>query len=93
MLKAFHSAISAARFMFMPSTDYRPGYGEARKRFTRVFSPKMNFRRIPEFTSVTWGRTFLLRSVAIAYQGAKAVVASPKVEKGAWFFFAIGASG
>ena len=44
-------------FMFMPSTDYRPGYGEARKKVYKAFSPKMNFRRIPEFTSGTWDRT------------------------------------
>jgi 2-iminobutanoate/2-iminopropanoate deaminase len=68
-------------FMFMPGTQYRPGYGEARKAiYNGVFSddefPPNSGIYIP-----TLGPNVLLRSVAIAYRGDKSVVASPKVRK------------
>jgi 2-iminobutanoate/2-iminopropanoate deaminase len=68
-------------FMFMPGTKYRPGYGEARKAiYNGIFSddefPPNSGIYIP-----TSGPNVLLRSVAIAYRGAKTVVASPKVRK------------
>jgi 2-iminobutanoate/2-iminopropanoate deaminase len=68
-------------FMFMPGTQYRPGYGEARKAiYNRIFSddefPPNSGIYVP-----TLGANVLLRSVAVAYRGAKAIVASPKVRK------------
>jgi 2-iminobutanoate/2-iminopropanoate deaminase len=68
-------------FMFMPGTQYRPGYGEARKEvykgifFEDAFPPNSGIY-IPDL-----GRNVLLRSVAIAYCGTKTIVASPKVRK------------
>ena len=41
----------------------------------------MNFRRTPEFTSVTWDRTFCCAPWRSPIGGAKTVVASPKVRK------------
>ena len=68
-------------FMFMPGTQYRPGYGEARKAiYNGIFSddefPPNSGIYIP-----TLGANVLLRSVAIACRGAKTIVASPKVRK------------
>lgn len=68
-------------FMFMPGTKYRPGYGEARKAvYNGIFAddefPPNSGIYIPGL-----GPNVLLRSVAIAYRGAKAIVASPKVRK------------
>lgn len=68
-------------FMFMPGTEYRPGYGEARKAiYNGIFSddefPPNSGIYIP-----TLGPNVLLRSVAMAYRGTKTVIASPKVRK------------
>jgi 2-iminobutanoate/2-iminopropanoate deaminase len=68
-------------FMFMPGTQYRPGYGEARKIvYAGIFAddefPPNSGIYIP-----TLGPNVLLRSVAVAYRGAKTIVASPKVRK------------
>ena len=68
-------------FMFMPGTEYRPGYGEARKAiYNGIFSddesPPNSGIYIP-----TLGPHVLLRSVAMAYRGRKTVIASPKVRK------------
>ena len=68
-------------FMFMPGTKFRPGYGEARKAiYNGVFAddefPPNSGIYIP-----TLGPNVLLRSVAIAYRGAKTLVASPTVRK------------
>jgi 2-iminobutanoate/2-iminopropanoate deaminase len=68
-------------FMFMPGAKYRPGYGEARKAvYNGIFAddefPPNSGIYIPSL-----GPNVLLRSVAIAYRGAKAIVASPKVRK------------
>ena len=81
MLKGFHSATSAALSCSCPARIIAPDTAKRAKRFTRAFSPKMNFRRTPEFTSVTWDRTFCCAPSPIAYRGAKTVVASPKVRK------------
>jgi len=67
--------------MFMPGTQYRPGYGEARKAiYNGIFSddefPPNSGIYIP-----TLGANVLLRSVAIACRGARTIVASPKVRK------------
>lgn len=68
-------------FMFMPGTKYRPGYGEARKAvYNGIFAddefPPNSGIYIPAL-----GPNVLLRSAAIAYRGAKTIVASPKVRK------------
>ena len=68
-------------FMFMPSTDYRPGYGEARKKVYRGIFAEDEFPPNSGIYIRDLGPDILLRSVAIAYRGAKTIVASPKVRK------------
>ena len=68
-------------FMFMPSTDYRPGYGEARKKVYEGIFAEDEFPPNSGIYIRDLGPDILLRSVAIAYRGAKSVVASPKVRK------------
>jgi 2-iminobutanoate/2-iminopropanoate deaminase len=68
-------------FMFMPGTQHRPGYGEARK---AVYKGTFSDYEFPPNSGIympTLGSNVLLRSVAIAYRGAKTIVASPKVRK------------
>ena len=68
-------------FMFMPSTDYRPGYGEARKKVYKGIFAEDEFPPNSGIYIRDLGPDILLRSVAIAYRGAKSLVASPKVRK------------
>ena len=68
-------------FMFMPSTDYRPGYGEARKKVYKGIFAEDEFPPNSGIYIRDLGPDILLRSVAVAYRGAKTVVASPKVRK------------
>jgi 2-iminobutanoate/2-iminopropanoate deaminase len=68
-------------FMFMPSTDYRTGYGEARKRVYQDIFAEDEFPPNSGIYIGDLGPDILLRSMAIAYRGAKTVVASPKVRK------------
>ena len=68
-------------FMFMPSTDYRPGYGEARKKVYKGIFAEDEFPPNSGIYIRDLGPHILLRSMAIAYRGAKTVVASPKVRK------------
>ena len=68
-------------FMFMPNTDYRPGYGEARKKVYKGIFAEDEFPPNSGIYIRDLGPDILLRSVAIAYRRAKAVVASPKVRK------------
>ena len=68
-------------FMFMPSTDHRPGYGEARKKVYRGIFKEDEFPPNSGIYIRDIGRGIFLRSVAIAYRGVKTVVASPKVRK------------
>jgi 2-iminobutanoate/2-iminopropanoate deaminase len=68
-------------FMFMPSTDYRPGYGEARKKVYKGIFAEDEFPPNSGIYIRDLGPDILLRSVAIAYRGAKTIVASPKVRK------------
>jgi 2-iminobutanoate/2-iminopropanoate deaminase len=68
-------------FMFMPSTDYRPGYGEARKKVYKGIFAEDEFPPNSGIYIRDLGPDILLRSVAVAYSGAKTVVASPKVRK------------
>src|SRR5262245_62088130 len=65
-------------FMFIPSTDYRPGYGEARKKIYKSIFAEDEFPPNSGIYIRDLGPDILLRSVAIAYRGAKSVVASPK---------------
>jgi len=68
-------------FMFMPGTIHRPGYGEARK---KVYHGILSEDEFPPNSGIyipTLGGDILLRSVGIAYRGAKKVVASPKVRR------------
>ena len=68
-------------FMFMPSTDYRLGYGEARKENYKGIFAEDEFPPNSGIYIRDLGRDILLRSVAIAYRGTRTVVASPKVRK------------
>ena len=68
-------------FMFMPSTDYRPGYGEARKKVYQGIFAEDEFPPNSGIYIRDLGPDILLRSMAIAYRGTKTVVASPKVRK------------
>jgi 2-iminobutanoate/2-iminopropanoate deaminase len=68
-------------FMFMPSTDYRPGYGDARKKVYKGIFAEDEFPPNSGIYIRDLGPDILLRSVAIAYRGAKTIVASPKVRK------------
>ena len=68
-------------FMFIPGSEHRPGYGEARKAvYDGIFADDA-FPPNSGIYTPTLGSNVLLRSVAIGYRGAKAVVASPKVRK------------
>ena len=68
-------------FMFMPSTDYRPGYGEARKEVYKGIFAEDEFPPNSGIYIQDLGQDILLRSVAIAYAGKQTIVASPKVRK------------
>ena len=68
-------------FMFMPSTDYRPGYGEARKKVYKGIFAEDEFPPNSGIYIHDLGPDILLRSTAFAYRGAKTIVASPKVRK------------
>jgi len=68
-------------FMFMPSTDYRPGYGEARR---AVYAGVFSEDAFPPNSGIyirDLGKDILIRSAAMAYGGEKQIVASPKVRK------------
>jgi 2-iminobutanoate/2-iminopropanoate deaminase len=67
--------------MFMPGTDYRPGYGEARKKVYKGIFAEDEFPPNSGIYIRDLGSDILLRSMAIAYRGAKTIVASPKVRK------------
>ncbi len=68
-------------FMFMPSTDYRPGYGEARKKIYQGIFAEDEFPPNSGIYIRDLGPNILLRSVAVAYRGAQTIIASPKVRK------------
>src|ERR1044072_7273887 len=75
MPKGFHWAISAARSCSCPARIIALDTAKRAKGFTKKFSPNAGIyiRYL--------GPDILLRSMAIAYRGAKTVVASPKVRK------------
>jgi 2-iminobutanoate/2-iminopropanoate deaminase len=66
-------------FMFMPGTQYRPGYGEARKRVYQGVFAEDAFPPNSGIYIRSLGENILLRSMAIAYRGEQKVVTSPKV--------------
>jgi 2-iminobutanoate/2-iminopropanoate deaminase len=68
-------------FMFMPSTQYRPGYGKARKEVYQNIFAEDEFPPNSGIYIQDLGRDVLLRSVAMAYVGRQTLVASPKVRK------------
>jgi 2-iminobutanoate/2-iminopropanoate deaminase len=68
-------------FMFIPGTKYRPDYGEARRAVYRGVFADDEFPPNSGIYIPALGANVLLRSVAIGYRGAKAIVASPKVRK------------
>jgi len=68
-------------FMFLPSTDLRPGYGEARKEVYKNIFAEDEFPPNSGIYIRDLGQDILLRSVAIAYDGKQTIVASPKVRK------------
>ena len=66
-------------FMFIPGTEYRPGYGEARK---EIYKGVFNEAEFPPNSGIyirSLGQNILLRSMAIAYHGKQTIVTSPKV--------------
>ena len=66
-------------FMFMPGTQYRPGYGDARR---EIYQGVFTEDRFPPNSGIyirSLGRDILLRSMAIAYRGQQTIVTSPKV--------------
>jgi 2-iminobutanoate/2-iminopropanoate deaminase len=67
--------------MFMPGTQHRPGYGEARK---KVYDGIFRDDEFPPNSGIyirSLGENVLLRSVAIAYRSEIKIVTSPKVRK------------
>ena len=68
-------------FMFMPSTDYRPGYGKARKEVYQNIFAEDEFPPNSGIYIQDLGRDVLLRSMAMAYVGRQTIIASPKVRK------------
>jgi 2-iminobutanoate/2-iminopropanoate deaminase len=66
-------------FMFMPGTQHRPGYGEARKKIYQGIFAEDEFPPNSGIYIRTLGENILLRSMAIAYRGKQTIVTSPKV--------------
>ena len=66
-------------FMFMPGTQYRSGYGAARKKLYQGVFAEDEFPPNSGIYIGSLGKDILLRSVAIAFRGKQTVVTSPKV--------------
>ena len=66
-------------FMFMPGTQHRPGYGEARKKIYQGIFAENEFPPNSGIYTRTLGENILLRSMALAYRGKQTIVSSPKV--------------
>jgi 2-iminobutanoate/2-iminopropanoate deaminase len=66
-------------FMFMPGTKHRPGYGEARKNIYQGIFSEDAFPLNSGIYIRSLGENIVLRSMAIAYRGARQIVTSPKV--------------
>ena len=65
-------------FMFMPSTDYRPGYGEARKKVYKGIFAEDEFPPNSGIYIRDLGPQYLLRSVAVAYRERKQSLPAPR---------------
>jgi len=65
--------------MFMPGTQHRPGYGEARKQIYHGIFAEDAFPPNSGIYIRSLGENILLRSMAIAYRGEQQIVTSPKV--------------
>jgi 2-iminobutanoate/2-iminopropanoate deaminase len=68
-------------FMFMPSTEYRTGYGGTRKEVYKGIFSEDEFPPNSGIYIQDLGPNILLRSVAIAYRGKKTIVTSPRVRR------------
>jgi 2-iminobutanoate/2-iminopropanoate deaminase len=68
-------------FMFMPGTQHRPGYGEARKEIYKEVFAEDEFPPNSGIYVGSLGGDILLRSMAIAHRGKQTIVTSPKVRK------------
>jgi 2-iminobutanoate/2-iminopropanoate deaminase len=66
-------------FMFMPGTQYRPGYGDARRAVYRGVFAEDRFPPNSGIYICSLGENILLRSMAIACRGKQTIVTSPKV--------------
>jgi 2-iminobutanoate/2-iminopropanoate deaminase len=66
-------------FMFMPGTQHRTGYGEARKKIYQGIFAQDEFPPNSGIYIRSLGDNILLRSMAIAYRGQQNIVTSPKV--------------
>jgi 2-iminobutanoate/2-iminopropanoate deaminase len=66
-------------FMFMPGTQHRAGYGEARKKIYHGIFAQDAFPPNSGIYIRSLGENILLRSMAIAYRGEQKIVTSPKV--------------
>jgi 2-iminobutanoate/2-iminopropanoate deaminase len=66
-------------FMFMPGTQHRAGYGEARKNIYQGIFAEDKFPPNSGIYIRSLGENILLRSMAIAYRGQQKIVTSPKV--------------
>jgi 2-iminobutanoate/2-iminopropanoate deaminase len=66
-------------FMFMPGTQHRPGYGEARKKIYQGIFAEDEFPPNSGIYIHSLGENILLRSMAIAYRREQTIVTSPKV--------------
>jgi 2-iminobutanoate/2-iminopropanoate deaminase len=66
-------------FMFMPGTQHRAGYGEARKKIYQGIFAEDKFPPNSGIYIRSLGKNILLRSMAIAYRGEQKIVTSPKV--------------
>lgn len=69
-------------FMFLPGTEYRPGYGETRRKKYQGFFSEDEFPPNSGIYVKDLGQGILLKSVAIAYSGrVKTTLHSPKVRE------------
>lgn len=66
-------------FMFMPGTQYRPGYGETRREVYKGIFKDDEFPPNSGIYIRSLGPDILLRSMPIAYRGKQTIVTSPKV--------------
>jgi 2-iminobutanoate/2-iminopropanoate deaminase len=66
-------------FMFMPGTQHRPGYGEARKKIYQGIFAEDEFLPNSGIYIRSLGENILLRSMAIAFRGTQTIVTSPRV--------------